>query len=159
MKVRVGLGFDVHQLREGRKFILGGVDIPHSKGIYGHSDADVLIHAIMDALLGAAGLRDIGYYFPDTQAELKGISSMLLLEKVAVLIKEQGYSIGNIDCTVILQQPKIAPHVEKMKENICQVLELEATDLSLKATTNEKMGYIGEEQGIEAFAVALLYKD
>lgn len=159
MKVRVGLGFDVHQLREGRKFILGGVDIPHSKGIYGHSDADVLIHAIMDALLGAAGLRDIGYYFPDTQAELKGISSMLLLEKVALLIKEQGYSIGNIDCTVILQQPKIAPHVEKMKENICQVLELEATDLSLKATTNEKMGYIGEEQGIEAFAVALLYKD
>lgn len=159
MKVRVGLGFDVHQLREGRKFILGGVDIPHPKGIYGHSDADVLIHAIMDALLGAAGLRDIGYYFPDTQAELKGISSMLLLEKVALLIKEQGYSIGNIDCTVILQQPKIAPHVEKMKENICQVLELEATDLSLKATTNEKMGYIGEEQGIEAFAVALLYKD
>lgn len=158
MKVRVGLGFDVHQLREGRKFILGGVDIPHPKGIYGHSDADVLIHAIMDALLGAAGLRDIGYYFPDTQAELKGISSMLLLEKVALLIKEQGYSIGNIDCTVILQQPKIAPHVEKMKENICQVLELEATDLSLKATTNEKMGYIGEEQGIEAFAVALLYK-
>ena len=159
MKVRVGLGFDVHQLREGRKFILGGVDSPHPKGIYGHSDADVLIHAIMDALLGAAGLRDIGYYFPDTQAELKGISSMLLLEKVALLIKEQGYSIGNIDCTVILQQPKIAPHVEKMKENICQVLELEATDLSLKATTNEKMGYIGEEQGIEAFAVALLYKD
>jgi len=159
MKIRVGLGFDVHQLRQGRKFILGGVDIPHEKGIFGHSDADVLVHAIMDALLGAAGLRDIGYYFPDTQEDLKGISSMLLLAKVSELIKEHGFSIGNIDCTIILQKPKVAPHVEQMKENICKVLGLEHGDLSLKATTNEKMGYIGEEQGIEAFAVALLYKD
>ncbi len=158
-KIRVGLGFDIHQLAEGRKFILGGVDIPHDKGILGHSDADVLIHAIMDALLGAAGLRDIGHYFPDSQMEFKGISSLLLLEKVKGLLDEKAFLIGNIDCTIILQKPKIAPHIEEMKSMICEVLSIDKEDISIKATTNEKMGYIGEEKGIEAFAVALLYKE
>jgi len=158
-KVRVGLGFDIHQLTEGRKFILGGVDIPHDKGILGHSDADVLVHAIMDALLGAAGLRDIGHYFPDSQMEFKGISSLLLLEKVKGLLDEKAFLIGNIDCTIILQKPKIAPHIEEMKFRICEVLCIDKEEISIKATTNEKMGYIGEEKGIEAFAVALLYKD
>lgn len=156
MKVRIGFGFDVHQLQDGKPFWLGGIEITHTKGAVGHSDADVLIHAICDALLGAAGLRDIGHYFPNTSAEYKGIDSKILLKKVIGLISEKGYSIGNIDATLCLEKPKINPHIEKMKMVLAPILGIQQGDISIKATTNEKLGYVGREEGVCAYAVALI---
>lgn len=158
MKVRVGFGFDVHQLKEGKELWLGGIKIFHTKGAVGHSDADVLIHAICDALLGAAGLRDIGFHFPDTSSEFKGIDSKILLERVNLLLKKEGYSIGNIDCTLVLELPKINLHIEEMKKTLSSILNVEVNDIGIKATTNEKMGFVGREEGICAYAVALIQK-
>lgn len=156
MKIRVGFGFDVHQLTEGRDLILGGVQIPHTKGALGHSDADVLIHAICDALLGAAGLKDIGYYFPDTSAEFKGIDSKILLQRVMDLLHERGYTVGNVDASLILEKPKIKPYIDQMREALAPILKIETNDISIKATTNEKMGYVGREEGVAAYAVCLI---
>jgi len=158
MKFRVGFGFDVHQLQEGRPLVVGGVTIPHSKGALGHSDADVLIHAICDALLGAAGLKDIGTYFPDTSAEFKGIDSTILLKRVIDLLKERGFHVGNVDASLILEKPKIKPHIDEMREILSAILEVSTDDISIKATTNEKMGYVGREEGIAAYAVCLIEK-
>ena len=158
MKIRVGFGFDVHQLKEGKDLWLGGIKISHTKGAIGHSDADVLIHAICDALLGAAGMRDIGFHFPDTSAEFKGIDSKILLDRVNQLLKKEGYSIGNIDCTLVLEQPKINPHIDEMKKTLAAILNVEVNDIGIKATTNEKMGYVGREEGVCAYAVALIQK-
>jgi len=158
MKIRVGFGFDVHQLTEGRDLILGGVQIPHTKGALGHSDADVLIHAICDALLGAAGLKDIGYYFPDTSAEFKGIDSKILLQRVMDLLHERGYNVGNVDASLILEKPKIKPYIDQMREALAPILKIETNDISIKATTNEKMGYVGREEGVAAYAVCLIEK-
>lgn len=158
MKVRVGFGFDVHQLKEGKDLWLGGIKISHTKGAVGHSDADVLIHAICDALLGAAGLRDIGFHFPDTSSEFKGIDSKILLDRVNQLLKKEDYSIGNIDCTLVLEQPKINPHIDEMKKNLSSILNVEVNDIGIKATTNEKLGYVGREEGVCAYAVALIQK-
>lgn len=156
--MRIGFGFDVHQLKEDHPFWLGGIRIPHTKGAYGHSDADVLIHAICDALLGAAALGDIGKHFPDTSTEFKNIDSKILLRRVRDLIDSKGWQIGNIDATLCLERPKIAGHIPAMLESLCGVLEIPASDLSIKATTNEKMGYVGREEGVTAYAVALLLK-
>lgn len=158
MKIRVGFGFDVHQLKEGKELWLGGIRHEHTKGAVGHSDADVLIHAICDALLGAAGLRDIGFHFPDTSAEFRGIDSKILLKRVMTLLKEKGYTIGNVDCTLVLEKPKINPHIDAMKQALTPILEIEAEDIAIKATTNENMGYVGREEGVCAYAVALLQK-
>jgi len=158
MKIKVGFGFDVHQLQEGRDFFIGGVKIPHTKGSLGHSDADALIHAICDALLGAAGLKDIGYYFPDTSAEFKGIDSKILLIRVVDLISEKGYSIGNVDVSLVLEKPKIKPYIDEMIATLAPILKVETDDISIKATTNEKMGYVGREEGIAAYAVCLISK-
>jgi 2-C-methyl-D-erythritol 2,4-cyclodiphosphate synthase len=158
MKIRVGFGFDVHQLQQGRPCILGGVEIPHEKGPLGHSDADVLIHAICDALLGAANLRDIGFHFPDTSADYKSIDSRLLLEKVVLLLKEKGFEIGNIDTTLVLEAPKINPHIEKMCEVLSSVMQIDMDAVSIKATTNEKMGFIGRGEGVTAYAIAVIEK-
>ena len=158
MKVRVGFGFDVHQLKEGKELWLGGIKLSHTKGAVGHSDADVLIHAICDALLGAAGMRDIGFHFPDTAAEFKGIDSKILLDRVNQLLKKEGYSIGNIDCTLVMEQPKINPHIDEMKKTLSAILEVEVNDIGIKATTNEKMGFVGREEGVCAYAVALIQK-
>ena len=158
MKIKVGFGFDVHQLQEGRDFYIGGVKIPHSKGALGHSDADALIHAICDALLGAAGLKDIGFYFPDTSAEFKGIDSKILLKRVVDLISEKGYSIGNVDVSLVLEKPKINPYIDEMINTLAPILKVELDDISIKATTNEKMGYVGREEGIAAYAVCLISK-
>ncbi|MFN8154437.1 MAG: 2-C-methyl-D-erythritol 2,4-cyclodiphosphate synthase [Bacteroidia bacterium] len=158
MKIRVGFGFDVHQLTEGRDLILGGVQIPHTKGALGHSDADVLIHAICDALLGAAGLKDIGYYFPDTSAEFKGIDSKILLQRVMDLLQERNYVVGNVDASLILEKPKIKPYIDQMRETLAPILKIETGDISIKATTNEKMGYVGREEGVAAYAVCLIEK-
>ena len=158
MKVRVGFGFDVHQLREGRPCILGGIEITHHKGPLGHSDADVLIHAICDALLGAANLKDIGYHFPDTSAEFKSIDSKVLLAKVVELVRGKGYELGNIDTTLVLEQPKIKPHIDLMQKVLSEVMKMDAEDISIKATTNEKLGFIGREEGVTAYAVALISK-
>ncbi len=155
-KIRIGFGFDVHQLIEEKSFWLGGIKIAHTKGAVGHSDADVLIHAICDALLGAAGLRDIGHYFPNTSAEFKNIDSKILLKKVIDLISEKGYSIGNIDTTLCLEKPKINPHIAKMKKVLSPILKISEDDISIKATTNEKLGYVGREDGVCAYAVALI---
>lgn len=154
--MRVGLGYDVHRLTEGRKLILGGVDIPWEKGLLGHSDADVLIHAIMDALLGAAALGDIGQHFPDTDPAYKGISSLRLLDHVAGLLKKQGFSVGNIDAVIIAQKPKMAPYIPKMRQNIAQALGISADRVNIKATTEEKLGFTGREEGIASQAVCLL---
>lgn len=156
--MRIGFGFDVHQLKEYHPFWLGGIHIPHTKGAFGHSDADVLIHAICDALLGAAALGDIGKHFPDTSTEFKNIDSKILLRRVRDLIDSKGWQIGNIDATLCLERPKIAGHIPAMLESLCGVLEIPASDLSIKATTNEKMGYVGREEGVTAYAVALLLK-
>ena len=156
--MRVGMGYDVHKLTEDRDLILGGVNIPWEKGLLGHSDADVLIHAIMDALLGAAALGDIGKHFPDTDPAYKGISSVKLLVHVAGLLKENGYAVGNIDATIIAQKPKMAPHIPQMKENIAKALHMEPDCLNIKATTEEKLGFTGREEGIASQAVCLLYK-
>lgn len=157
MKIRVGFGFDVHQMQEGKEFWLGGIKIPLAKkGAVGHSDADVLIHAICDALLGAAGMHDIGFHFPDTSSEFKGIDSKLLLARVMDLLQKENYTIGNIDCTLVLENPKINPHIETMKKTLAPILNIEAGDLGIKATTNEKMGYVSREEGVCAYAVALI---
>ncbi|MFI5202883.1 MAG: 2-C-methyl-D-erythritol 2,4-cyclodiphosphate synthase, partial [Flavobacteriales bacterium] len=148
-----------HQLREGRPCILGGVEIPHSKGPLGHSDADVLLHAICDALLGAAGLKDIGTYFPDSSSEFKNADSRILLKKCAELIKEKGFRVGNIDSSLCLEEPKLKPHVDQMKKNISSDLAIDIDDVSVKATTNEKMGFIGRGEGLVAYAVVLLIKE
>lgn len=157
--VRVGFGFDVHKLVEGRDLWLGGIKIPHSLGLLGHSDADVLIHAICDALLGAANMRDIGYHFPDTSADTLDIDSKILLKKTIDLIARKGYRLGNIDATVCAERPKINPHVEKMKECLATVMNADVDDISIKATTTEKLGFTGREEGISAYATVLIYKD
>ncbi|MFY7971281.1 MAG: 2-C-methyl-D-erythritol 2,4-cyclodiphosphate synthase [Flavobacteriales bacterium] len=159
MKVRVGFGYDVHQLKEGREMWLGGVQIPSSFGPLGHSDADVLLHAICDAILGAAGLRDIGFYFPDTSADFKNIDSKILLSQTVTLASERGWTIGNIDATLCLEKPKIKPHVEAMRSAIAEICHIETDDVSIKATTSEKMGFVGREEGVNAYAVVLLQKD
>ena len=155
--MRVGMGYDVHRLTKDRDLILGGVKIPWEKGLLGHSDADVLIHAIMDAFLGAAALGDIGQHFPDTDPAYKGISSIRLLKHVAALLSEKGYGIGNIDAVIIAQKPKMAPHIPQMKENIAEALEIDMDCLNIKATTEEKLGFTGREEGIASEAVCLLY--
>jgi len=154
--MRVGMGYDVHKLVEGRKLILGGVNIPHSLGLLGHSDADVLVHAVMDALLGAAALGDIGRHFPDTDQQYEGISSMKLLEKVRELIEEAGYVIENIDATVIAQKPKLRPYIEEMECNIAAALQIAKSQVNVKATTEEGLGFTGMEEGIAAQAVCSL---
>ena len=154
--MRIGQGYDVHKLTEGRKLILGGVDIPYEKGLAGHSDADVLVHAIMDALLGAAALGDIGKHFPDTDPRYKGADSLRLLQEVGRLIGEAGYTVGNIDATVLCQAPKLAPHIQTMRTNIAGALGVDADRVSVKATTEEHLGFTGQGQGIAAHAVALL---
>lgn len=155
---RIGHGYDVHKLVEGRRLILGGVDIPHTTGLLGHSDADVLLHAIMDAMLGALALGDIGHLFPDTDDSFKDSDSMKLLEEVCRVVGENGYRIGNIDATVIAQAPKLAPHIITMRENIARVCDCEVSQISVKATTEEKLGFTGEKLGIAAHAVALMVK-
>lgn len=152
------MGYDVHKLTEGRDLILGGVPIPYEKGLLGHSDADVLIHAVMDALLGAAALGDIGKHFPDTDPKYKGISSMLLLEETARLLKEQGYAIGNIDATIIAQRPKMAPHIPQMRENLAKCLGISEAQVNIKATTEEGLGFTGNGQGISSQAICLIEK-
>ncbi len=159
MKVRVGLGFDVHRLVEGRELWMGGVRIDHSLGLLGHSDADVLLHAVCDAMLGAANMRDIGYHFPDTAAETEGIDSKVLLARTAQLIASKGYAIGNIDATICAERPKMNPHIPAMKECMADVLGISSDDISIKATTTERLGYTGREEGISAYAVVLLEKD
>ena len=151
--MRVGFGYDVHRLVEGRKLILGGVDIPYEKGLLGHSDADVLVHALMDAMLGAAGLGDIGRHFPDTDDQYKGISSMILLQKVTERLTEAGYMVNNMDVTVVAQRPKLAGYIPQMEENLAQVLGVSETAVNVKATTTEKLGFEGEGLGISAYAV------
>lgn len=154
--LRIGMGYDVHQLVEDRKLIIGGVEISHEKGLLGHSDADVLLHAIMDALIGAIGEGDIGKHFPDTDERYKGASSMKLLESVGELLKEKRASIHNIDATIIAQRPKMAPHIQVMRENIARVLNLQVGQVNIKATTEEKLGFTGAEQGISSQAVVLV---
>ena len=156
--LRIGHGYDVHRLTEGRRLILGGVEVPYEKGLLGHSDADVLTHAVMDALLGAAALGDIGKLFPDTDAAYAGISSILLLERVAERLREAGYAVVNLDATVLAQAPKLAPYRERMRENLAHALALDASCVSVKATTEEGLGFTGEGLGIAAHAVALLEK-
>ena len=156
--MRIGHGYDVHRLVEGRKCIIGGVDIPHSKGLLGHSDADVLVHAVMDAIIGALALGDIGKLFPDNDPQYLGADSLLLCSSVARVMREKGYKIGNIDATVIAQAPKMAPYILKMRENIARVLETDVENVSVKATTEEKLGFTGEGHGISAHAVCLLEK-
>ena len=156
MNIRIGYGYDVHQLKEGEELIVGGVHIPHSKGSVGHSDADVLIHTICDAVLGAANMRDIGFHFPDTSADYKGIDSKILLRDVMALIRDKGFEIVNIDSTVCLEKPKVNPHITKMQDVLSECMQIEASQLSIKATTSEKMGFVGTEKGIAAHAVALL---
>ncbi len=158
MKFKVGYGYDVHRLDAGYKLMIGGVEVPFEKGSVGHSDGDVLIHAIMDALLGAAGLRDIGYQFPDNDPSLKGIDSKILLEKTLGLLNEKGFSIGNIDATVALQAPKIKDAIPRMQQTLANILGLPGEDISIKATTTEKLGFVGEGAGIAAHAVVLIYK-
>ena len=152
------MGFDVHRLVEGRELWLGGIKIEHTLGLLGHSDADVLIHAICDALLGAANMRDIGYHFPDTGAEFHNIDSKILLRRTTELLKAKGYRIGNIDATICAERPKINPHVEAMKETIAPLMDITTDDVSIKATTTEKLGFTGREEGISAYAVALIEK-
>lgn len=159
MNIRIGQGYDVHQLAEGLPFVLGGVTIPHTHGMVAHSDGDVLLHSICDALLGAAGMRDIGFHFPDTSAEFKNIDSRILLRKTVELLQLNSWSIINIDATVCLQKPKLLPHIPQMQKNIaddCQLTDI--TAISVKATTTEHLGFVGREEGIAVFAVALLEK-
>jgi 2-C-methyl-D-erythritol 2,4-cyclodiphosphate synthase len=159
MKIRVGFGYDVHQLTENRELWLGGVQIPHDKGALGHSDADVLLHAICDALLGAAGKRDIGFYFPDTSSEFKNIDSKILLQRTIQVLKDDGWKVGNIDSTLCMERPKIMSFVPEMKKVISAICEIDEDDVSIKATTSEKMGFVGREEGVNAYAVALIQKD
>ena len=159
MKVRVGFGLDVHQLTEGRKMVVGGIEVPHTKGPLGHSDGDTLIHAICDALLGAANMRDIGYHFPDTSATYENIDSKILLKKTVGLIAEKGYTIGNIDSTICLQRPKIRDFIPKMQQCLAEVCGISTDDISIKATTTEKLGFEGREEGMSAYAVVLIQKE
>lgn len=154
--MRIGMGYDVHRLSAGRKLIMGGVDIPYEKGLLGHSDADVLVHAIMDALLGAAALADIGSHFPDTDPAYEGISSIRLLEHVGKLLSDHGYKIGNIDATIIAQKPKMRPHIDQMRDNISNALKIRPDQVGVKATTEEGLGFTGSGEGISAHAVCLL---
>lgn len=154
--MRIGFGYDVHKLVEERKLIIGGVDIPHEKGLLGHSDADVLIHAIMDSILGALALGDIGRHFPDTDEKYKDISSLDLLEKVKKIMDLEGYIIGNIDATVAAQNPKLASFIEDMRKNIAEVLDCRLGDINVKATTTEKLGFVGREEGISSYSVCML---
>ncbi|MGM9632979.1 MAG: 2-C-methyl-D-erythritol 2,4-cyclodiphosphate synthase [Alloprevotella sp.] len=156
MKIKVGMGYDVHQFAEGRDLWLGGIRIPHTHGLLGHSDADVLIHAICDALLGAAGLRDIGYHFPDTSAEFAGIDSKILLSRVVASLGERGWYVGNIDATVCAQAPKLNPHIPAMQKTLAEVLQIDTADVNIKATTTERLGFVGRKEGIAAYAVALI---
>ncbi|OLY91457.1 2-C-methyl-D-erythritol 2,4-cyclodiphosphate synthase [Cnuella takakiae] len=156
MGIRIGMGVDVHQLGEGRDLMLGGVHVPHDKGAIGHSDADVLLHAICDALLGALALGDIGVHFPDTSAEFKGIDSKILLRRTYELVQKEGYRIVNIDSTLLLEAPKIKPFVPQMQQTIAEILGLTIRDVSIKATTNEQMGYVGRKEGVVAYATVLL---
>ena len=153
---RIGNGYDVHRLVEGRKLILGGVNIPHSLGLDGHSDADVLCHALCDSLLGASGAGDLGKYFPDTDDKWKNISSLVLLEKTGEIVTKRGYQIANIDTTIVAQQPKLAPHIEAMTRNIADTLKIDPNQVNIKASTTEHLGFAGREEGIAAYAVALL---
>lgn len=159
MKIRVGLGFDVHQLEAGCDFYLGGVKLPAAKGAVGHSDADVLIHAICDALLGAANLRDIGYHYSNKDPRWKGMDSKFFLKDVTRMLEERGWKIENVDCTVCLEVPKVNPHIEEMKQVLAPLMNVAEEDVSIKATTNEKLGYIGREEGVNAMAVALIRKE
>jgi len=154
--MRIGIGYDLHRLRKGRKLILGGVEIPYPKGLFGHSDADVLLHAIADALLGAANLGDIGKHFPDTDPKYKNISSKIILEKVYRLVRKKGYKIENVDSVIIAEEPRLAPYIPQMKRNTSWVLKIKPDEISIKAKTNEKLGYLGQKQAISAYAVALL---
>ena len=155
--MRIGFGYDVHQFSPDRKLWLGGIEVPSDKGLLGHSDADVLIHALCDALLGAAGLRDIGYHFPDTKGnEYEGIDSKILLRKVMVLLRENGYELGNCDCTVCAQAPKLSPFIPAMQECLADVMDVNVNQVSVKATTTEHLGFVGREEGIAAYAVALI---
>ena len=158
MSFRIGFGFDVHQLKVGLDFWLGGVIVPHIKGGLGHSDADVLIHAICDALLGAANLGDIGKHFPDTVADYKGIDSKILLKQVMVLIRNKGYKIGNIDSTICLQTPKIGPYIPEMKKVLAACMDVDVDQVSIKATTTEKLSFVGREEGVSAYATVLITK-
>jgi len=155
-KIRIGFGIDVHRLQEGNVLRLGGVSIPFHKSLEGHSDADVLLHAICDALLGAANLRDIGVHFPNTAESLKGIDSLILLKKTSQLIQNKGFTIGNIDCTIALQEPKIAPYIPQMQTVIAETLQIPTDDISIKATTTEHLGYEGRSEGVTAYATALI---
>ena len=159
MNIRVGVGYDVHQLETGLKFVLGGVPLAHEKGPVAHSDGDVLIHAICDALLGAANLRDIGSHFPDTSSDYEGVDSKLLLKKTIGFLNESGYKVGNIDSTVCLQRPKVKEYIPIMQETLAKVMNISIENISVKATTTESLGFVGREEGISAYAVVLLYKE
>lgn len=158
MNIRVGFGYDMHRFAEKRELWIGGVQIDHPLGLLGHSDADVLIHAICDALLGAANLRDIGYHFPDTSPDYQGADSKILLKKCVSLLCDKGYRIGNIDTTVCTEQPKLNPHIPAMQQKLADIMELDRDAISIKATTSEKMGFVGREEGITAYAVVLIEK-
>lgn len=156
MKIRVGMGYDVHPLSEGRDLFLGGIKLPSTKGAVGHSDADVLVHAICDALLGAANLRDIGFHFANSDDRWKGMDSRFFLEEVTKLLHEKGWVIQNVDCTVCLESPKINPHIEAMKQALAPLMHITEDEISIKATTSERLGYVGREEGVNAYAVALI---
>ncbi len=158
MKIKVGFGYDVHRFAADRELWLGGVKIPHTAGLLGHSDADVLIHAICDALLGAASLRDIGYNFPDTDNAYKDIDSKILLKRTMDLLRSKGWTLGNIDATIVAQEPKLSPYIETMRSTLASVMECEIDDISIKATTTEHLGFTGRKEGISAYAVALIQK-
>ena len=156
--IRIGQSKDIHRLVEGRKLILGGVEIPHHKGLLGHSDADCLTHAVIESIIGALGLKDIGTHFPDTDPRYEGVSSLTLLEHTYQMMEERGYEIGNIDALVVIEKPKLAPHIEKMRENIAAILKTDVANVNIKATRGEGLGYIGNEEGAEAYCVCLLVK-
>ena len=156
MKIRVGLGYDVHVLEEGREFFLGGIRLPSTKGAVGHSDADVLIHAICDALLGAANLRDIGFHFANTDNRWRGMDSKYFLQEVTKMLYEKGWQIGNVDCTICLEKPKVNSHIADMKKVLASVMNISEDDVSIKATTSEKLGFVGREEGVNAYAIALI---
>lgn len=158
MSLRVGFGFDVHRLDEGQPFLLGGIKIPHSKGAVGHSDADVLIHTICDAILGAADLRDIGFHFPDTDGKYKDVDSKILLKDVMALVRKEGYELSNVDATIALQVPKVNPYVPEMKRVLAQTMGVTPSQISIKATTTEKLSFVGREEGVSAYAVALIQR-
>lgn len=156
--IRIGNGYDVHVLTEGRKLVLGGVEIPHTKGVLGHSDGDVLVHAVMDAMLGALALGDIGKHFPDTDMKYENIDSTILLKRVKELIAERGYKVINLDSIIVLQKPKVKPYIEAMRKRIAEVLEIDVEQVSVKATTEEKLGFTGDESGVKSYCVVLLEK-